>query len=218
MTKRLSIDSGRPLHHIEISPTAFLDPSCLSQMMTSLAGKIASTSHDTIHRLIVPSFISPALYPPQSWKANHTLRFLGALRALLRIHSHQLTAMLTISTSLHHHHSGIVSWIEELCDGVMELLPFPYSIDIKPCPSKSLSPGRHPHTSELERPHGMFKVHKLPITTEKGGGCGMGEDLAFSVRRKDFVVSSYHLPPVGGSTEGHETAFRESSSQDKIEF
>lgn len=218
MTKRLPLDSGRPLHHIKLSPTAFLDPSCLSQIITNLVGKIASSSHDTIHRLIIPSFISPALYPPQSWRANHALRFLCSLRALLRSHSQRLTAMLTISTSLHHHDSGIVRWMEELCDGVMELLPFPYSIDIKACPSDSLSPGRHPHTSELDRPHGIFKVHKLPVTTEKGGGCGMSESLAFSVRRKDFLVSNYHLPPVGGSIEGHETPFLEPSSQNKIEF
>lgn len=52
----------------------------------------------------------------------------------------------------------------------------------------------------------MLKVHKLPISTERGeGGAGagnsLGEDLAFTVSRRKFVVNPFSLPPMEGDQE-----------------
>lgn len=51
----------------------------------------------------------------------------------------------------------------------------------------------------------MLKVHRLPVFHEKGGGGGgsggVGDDLAFTVSRRKFVIKPFSLPPVEGDTE-----------------
>ena len=66
-------------------------------------------------------------------------------------------------------------------------------------------------SEDQQPPQGMLKVHKLPVTTERGeGGAGVGnsigEDLAFTVSRRKFVIKPYSLPPVEGDQEGQEQA------------
>ena len=69
-----------------------------------------------------------------------------------------------------------------------------------------------------EQPQGMVKVHKLPISTERGeGGAGagnsMGEDLAFTVSRRRFVIKPFSLPPVEGDVEA-----QQASAKKDVEF
>ncbi len=101
--------------------------------------------------------------------------------------------MLTIPLSLHPRSTGLVCWIEQLCDGVFELAPFPHRIDLEP-PSSGVK-------KTEEKPQGMVKVHKLPVLTEKGGGGGGADDLAFSLSRKRFTIKPYSLPPLEGDNE-----------------
>ena len=84
-------------------------------------------------------------------------------------------------------------------DGVIELAPFPHSIDIEPSlTSPSTSSSKSAKARAEEKPQGMVRIHRLPVLTEKGGGSGAGDDLAFLLGRKRFVVVPFHLPPVDG--------------------
>lgn len=61
---------------------------------------------------------------------------------------------------------------------------------------------------------GLIKVIKLPILSERGVGVGVGEDMAFAVGRRRFVVRPFYLPPLEG--EGPE---REGGTKEKeLEF
>ena len=104
--------------------------------------------------------------------------------------------MITLPLFLYPRSSGLVCWIERLSDGVLELAPFPHSVDIEPPLTTSTSASK----SE-EKPQGMLKIHKLPVLTEKGGGSGGGNDLAFSLTRKRFTIKPFSLPPVEGDQE-----------------
>lgn len=80
---------------------------------------------------------------------------------------------------------------------MLELAPFPHSIDIATPLTASSGTGKNE-----EKPQGMLKIHKLPVLTEKGGGGGGGgDDLAFSLSRKRFVIKPFSLPPVEGDQE-----------------
>lgn len=88
--------------------------------------------------------------------------------------------------------------MELLCDGVLELVPFP-SIP-------QLTGLNHAVTSTKdETPQGMLNIHKLPTLHEKGGGSLMkayGENLAFTMsRRKGLNIKPFNLPPVEGKME-----------------
>jgi elongator complex protein 4 len=97
--------------------------------------------------------------------------------------------------------------MEILSDGVFELSPFPYSH----AQALAQSAGT---TKDEERPQGMFAVHKLPVFHEKGGGGGaedLGEDMAFTLSRRKFVIAKFSLPPLEGDTEAQEQAVREAA-------
>jgi len=156
---------------------------------------------NTIHRVVIPTLLSPALYPPRASESNYLIPFFHNLRSLLRQYPSQLTAMTSIPLELYPRATGLVRWLELLNDGVIELTPFPHAFDEGP---GSLSTSGAA-TSHEEQPQGMVKVHKLPVFHERGGGSGglksMGDDLAFTVSRRKFTIRPFSLPPAEGDTE-----------------
>ncbi|KAM0797073.1 Elongator complex protein 4 [Usnea florida] len=193
LTKRLSLPTPNAILFINTSPPA---ENPFPPLVQSITQAIASSPPNTIHRLIIPTLLSPALFPPSASQPTHLLPFLHSLRALLRHHSTRLTAMLTLPLALYPRSTGLVRWIEHLCDGVFELVPFPHSIDIEPPLTTSSGSGK-----AEEKPQGMLRIHKVPVLTEKGGGGGGGDDLAFSLSRRRFVIKPFSLPPVEGDQE-----------------
>ncbi|TKA76280.1 hypothetical protein B0A55_01832 [Friedmanniomyces simplex] len=124
--------------------------------------------------------------------------------------------MVTLPLELFPRSSGSVRWAELLCDGVLELTPFPRLMDA----SSSLPESGGARGAE-EQPQGMLKVHTLPITTERGeGGAGagnsMGADLAFTVSRRKFSIKPFSLPPVEGDQEAQKDAGKLTSKH--VEF
>ncbi|KAF2103393.1 elongator complex protein 4 [Rhizodiscina lignyota] len=196
-TKRLDFPpAAKQINYIPLSPTPTSSP--FDPIITSLQSSISNSQPDTLHRLIIPSLLSPAYYPAHSPSPDHILRFLHSLRALLRLHTSRLTAMLSLPLSLHPRSTGLTRWIERLVDGVAELQPFPHTFDA--------STATRPGSKEEEKPQGMVRVHALPVFTERGGGEGKGvaeggDDLCFVVSRRKFLIRAFNLPPVEGDTE-----------------
>lgn len=204
LAKRLTLPVGSAVNYIAIPRTTSASSSPFTSILQSVRLQLASTPAHTVHRLVIPSLLSPALYPPTSSHPNSVLQFLHALRALLRQYPTRLTAVLTLPLSLYPRSSGLVRWMEILCDGVLELSPFPYSH----AQMLAQSAGT---TKDEEKPQGMFAVHKLPVFHEKGGGGGaedLGEDMAFTLSRRKFVIAKFSLPPLEGDTEAQEAAVR----------
>jgi elongator complex protein 4 len=206
LAKRLALPVGTAINYIPI-PRTTGSSSPFPAILKNIQQQLASTPAHTIHRLVIPSLISPALYPPSSSHPTAVLQFLHALRALLRQYPTRLTALLTLPLSLYPRSTGLVRWAEILSDGVLELSPFPYSH----MQTLAQSAGA---TKEEEKPQGMFAVHKLPVFHEKGGGGGaedLGEDMAFTLSRRKFVVAKFSLPPLEGDREAQEEAVREAA-------
>ncbi|KAB8298190.1 hypothetical protein EYC80_001934 [Monilinia laxa] len=208
LSKRLIVPSSAQMHYIptilrpdfEFADTTNETKSPFTPFLQHISTQLSRTPPTSIHRIIIPSLLSPALYPSHASFPHHVLSFLHALRALLRQYSTRLTLMLTLPLPLHPRTSALTKWIELLSDGVLEIAPFP-SIAIVPkaAPSSSSNPAQE------EPPQGMLKIHRLPIFHEKGGGSAgfAGDDLAFSLsRRKGLVIKPYSLPPV--EDEGEE--------------
>jgi elongator complex protein 4 len=173
-----------------------------NKFLNHLVTHLAANSSATVHRVVIPNLLSPALYSSDDSRPESVLQFLHALRALLRKYSTQLTAMITIPVTLYPRSTGLTRWMELLSDGVLELAPFPSSaIATKSTPGAS--------TIHEEPPQGMLKIHRLPIFHEKGGGggeaSGFGDDLAFTLsRRKGLVFKPFCLPPVEGDSEAQQ--------------
>lgn len=101
-------------------------------------------------------------------------------------------------------------------DGVIELAPFPSSVvDEPPLPKSSTS---SKSSKADEKPQGMVKIHKLAAMTERGRGSGAGNDLAFSLGKRRFVIAPYHLPPERGDESAQTGEGPEGVAAKAIEF
>jgi elongator complex protein 4 len=201
LTKRLVHPPDSIMTFLKIDSTK-IDKSPYSSALGRFASALASSPRESIHRLVIPSLLSPALYPPHSSSPEHVLQFFHSIRALLSAYSGRLTALLTLPLSLYPRSSGLVRWMELLSDGVVELSPFPHSYQ-PDAPSTRSGPA----TSQDEPPQGLLKFHRLPIFHERGGGTStLGEDWAFTLSRRKFTIKPFSLPPIEGDTEAQKAA------------
>ncbi|KAI7495819.1 paxneb protein [Hortaea werneckii] len=193
LTKRLTIPPTARINHIPLkSPTKPFE-----SIIPSLDQAIQTLPPGTLHRLVIPTVLSPALWPPTASRPENFLHFLHSLQALLQKHPTRLTAMLTLPLELQPRSSGLTRWAELFSDGVLELTPFPHLMDASR--SSGLAESGGARAGKDEQPQGMLKVHKLPITTARGeGGAGpgntIGEDLAFTVSRRKFEIRPFSHP------------------------
>ncbi|KAI2277908.1 Elongator subunit elp4 [Ophidiomyces ophidiicola] len=210
LTKRLAHPGLSSIHFIPLPQTTH-PGNPFSLVIQQLSEAISTSPQHTVHRVIVPSLLSPAYYPPLASRPDFVLQFLHSVRALLSSYSNRMTAMISLPLSLYPRSSGLVRWIELLSDGVIELTPFPHSAD------SASSTATGAATAQEEPPKGMLKIHRLPIFHERGGGGdrNTGEDWAFSFSRKRFTIKPFSLRPVDGDNEAQQG---DTSSKTDLEF
>ncbi|KAI2640688.1 PAXNEB-domain-containing protein [Hypomontagnella submonticulosa] len=220
LTKRLSPTDVQgqigfhPSISMSITPRPKDSLSPFKQFVKDVASKLANSPSSWIHRIIVPTLLSPAWYSSSSSRPEEVLQFLHALRALLRQYPTKLTVMITLPLSLYPRTTGLTRWMELLCDGVFELISLQSSAVHAPPPSSKSD------SKSEEQTQGLVKVHSLPIFHEKGGGSSEGYaahgDLSFSLSRsKGFVIKPFYLPPVG---EDEEEKKKRESGKGSMEF
>ncbi|KAL8961499.1 MAG: hypothetical protein Q9183_005301, partial [Haloplaca sp. 2 TL-2023] len=211
LTKRLAIQDPAAMDFIAIRPVPdHVSP--FEPVLQRLKDQLSSSASTAVHRLIIPNLLSPVLFPPNASRPQYVLKFLHAIRALLRKYPAQLVVMITLPLLLYPQSTGLARWMELLCDGVIELSPFPHSIDTA-LPSTTSGSG----SAVEDKPQGIVKVHRLPVFSEKGGGGTSGDDLAFTVSRRKFTIKPFNLPPVEGDTEAQSDGDGKPTNAD-IEF
>lgn len=188
-------------------------PSAFKIFVKELQAKLQASSPLTVHRIVIPSLLSPTLYTSEACQPSEVVQFLHAIRALQRQYPGQLTALVTLPVSLFPRGNGLTRWIELLSDGVLEMIPLPPKLGAAP-PSSS-------GTSKVQdQSQGILRVHSLPIFHEKGGGGAENnhfrEDLSFHMSStKGLVIQPYVLPPL---EEDHKEKSPASTVKDGIEF
>ncbi|RKF59288.1 Elongator complex protein 4 [Erysiphe neolycopersici] len=189
-----------------------------SFFLSHLLSQLKKSSSDTIHRIVIPSLLSPLFYPAEFCNPQSILQFFHTLRALLRIYSSQITAIITIPLTLYSRDTGLTRWMELLSDGVLELAPLTSAV--------SATFSSEVKSARDEAPQGILKIHKLPIFHEKGGGnivgglSRVGDNLAFSLsRRKGLIIKPFSLPPISGDLEiKSASSEKERSTNEDIQF
>ncbi|MDA4133216.1 MAG: elongator complex protein 4, partial [Thaumarchaeota archaeon] len=224
LTKRLAQSAMKGALHAAPSSDPFNlsfeakdSPSPFRAFLRLLHSQLASSSPETIHRVVVPSLLSPAFYTGGACHPAEVLQFLHALRALLRRHSTRLTALITLPVSLYPRNTGLTRWMEILSDGVLELIP----LHTNPIAAMPKGSSDKSSSKDAEKAQGLLKVHSMPIYHEKGGGGAEGnyfrENLSFSLSSsRGLVIKPYSLPPMEG--DEHKEKSPASTAKDGIEF
>lgn len=170
-----------------------MDPSqsLFRRFISDITAKIESSPPTCIHRIVVPSLLSPTTYPPSACRPQEVLQFLHQIRALLRRFPSRIVAMMTLPISLYPRSAGLVRRAELICDGVVELISLQHQL-------------HHPvdrNASNDTKAQGLFRIHSLPIFHEKGGGLEgswVKEEMSFKLSASSgLVIAPYSLPPLG---------------------
>lgn len=196
------------------SPINPLSGSLLQSPLKTFLGKVLSildsTPPTSLHRILVPSLLSPTLYGPSACQPSEVLQFLHALRALLRRYSTRLTAFVTVPISLFPRSTGLIRWAELLSDGVLELVPLQQETHTV----KNLK--------NEDKAQGLLKVHSLPIFHEKGGGMDESwrrEDLSFRLSASTgLIITPYSLPPIDEDETPTAETKKADESKKSLEF
>ncbi|KAF5661850.1 elongator complex 4 [Fusarium heterosporum] len=160
LTKRLENNAIKgQLHAMPVEgPLASPTNTPFHKFVTDVSSKIKNSPPSTVHRIVVPNLLSPTLYNSAASQPREILKFLHALRGLLRQFSTQVTAFVTIPVTLFPRSTGLTRWMELLCDGVLELIPLQHQAPAI----------REPGSDN--KGQGLLRAHSLPVFHEKGGG------------------------------------------------
>ncbi|KAI5787696.1 Elongator complex protein 4 [Peziza echinospora] len=204
LTKRLVIPPTANVSTIPLPPpfgnsTSQVSP--FTAIFSRITTIIENSPVNSVHRLVFPSLLSPAIYPPNATAPENVLQFLHALKALLRRFGTRAVAMMSLPTELYPRETGMVRWMELLSDGVVEICPLQHLME---------KASRIGAKMKDDIPMGVVRVWRVPGggrivggswaggAIGGGGAGGGGEDLAFTVTRKRFQISMFSLPPADG--------------------
>lgn len=138
-------------------------------IMSSLLSFLEATPKSAALRLVLPDFLNPLVYIPESTNPTFLLRFLHTVIAI--IHSRPYcTLLLSLSTSFYPRNNPLTSWIEHFFTHVIQLCPLPRSPSIN-----------------LKQPQGLVIAHN--------GGL-MLKEMAYRVGRRGMVLEEWSLPPL----------------------
>lgn len=175
--------------------------SALQAVLCTLAETLEASPRGIIHRVVVPGFMSPAIYSPVFSLPDGILRFAHGLRALVRRYSERASAVITLPISLYPRASGLTRWLEMLSDAVLELQVL------------SMAP-QHGNAQ------GLFNIHALPVYQERGGGpqtSGSHANLSFKLSGPaGLLIEQFSLPPIDGEDDAEKG--RAGSQSEKLEF
>lgn len=211
LTKKLAHPAEAVINFVRIGIEGANSP--FDTVLEGLSKAVASSNKHVVHRVVLPSLLSPAIYPPRASMPQYVLRFMHGIRALLATHSDRLTVVASLPLSLYPRSSGLVRWLELLSDGVVELSPFPHSPDVE-------SPSKPGSGASEDPPQGLLRIHRLPILHERGSGTVSAEDdWAFNLSRRKFSIKPFSLPPIEGDTEAQQgTETRQKSTKADLDF
>jgi elongator complex protein 4 len=179
------------------------------KFVTEVTSKIKYSPPSTVHRIVVPSLLSPTLYNSAASQPKEILKFLHGLRALLRQFPTQVTAVVTIPVTLFPRSTGLTRWMELLSDGVLELIPLPQAPVVR-------EPGNE------DKGQGLLRAHSLPVFHEKGGGLEgtwNRENLSFKLSSSSgLVITPFSLPPIGDEEEPTKAAKPNEPKKESLDF
>ncbi|GBN08185.1 Elongator complex protein 4 [Araneus ventricosus] len=172
----------------------------ITSEITSHGFRTSSKNCDNIVRIALPSFGSPLWNFGSEKNHLNIIRFLYLLKGLLR--TSFAVAVVTVP-SYFIQDQVFISRIRQICDTVISLESFIG-------PDKKSNP-------LFKEYNGLLQVVKLPVLNTFIYPTQIS-DLAFKMKRKDFIIERLHLPPDFEEAQGEPGSFGCSGQPSKLDF
>ncbi|CCD24234.1 Elongator subunit ELP4 NDAI_0C05750 [Naumovozyma dairenensis CBS 421] len=166
------------------SDITFISPiQPLQNVITQVERTIKTHDHKLI-RIIIPSLLHPAMYPPKMFNLNGIIALLHGLRSIVKKFESRCVLMGTISSDFVT--PLLLVQIENLFDSSIKLEPFPQEM------LQFLENVYKAQPNKVQ--HGLLHVLKLPIFSERGEMRVAKSEWAFRNGRKRFEIEEWSIP------------------------
>lgn len=158
--------------------------------LTSSIEQTLRKSPDSVIRVVVPSLLHPAVYPPDCSITKEFISFVYGLVYLAKKHSEHVAILLSISLELFPRETLAIRWAEVLVDGVLQIDPFPEKMENL----STEAPNDNDESTKNKPYQGLIHIYKLPIFSQRGHMEVRRGEFAFRVGRKSFEIDEWGIP------------------------
>lgn len=146
----------------------------LEELISNLRSELKSIPKHIIVRIVVPSFLHPAVYMSLESSASpqKLLPFFASLKQTVAERSNAV-AFVSLPIQLYPRHRSVVAGLELLCDNVIELEPF---------------------DSGDDNVQGFLHINRISVLADRGEVSEQRNELSFRLTRHQFEVSPYSIP------------------------
>lgn len=158
----------------QASEVTYILGGSLDELLAKLRSALENTTE--LVRVVVPSFLHPAVYAPEESDPSRMLPFLAGLKELVQAHKNAV-AFVSVPLMLFPRTRSVVAAAELLADTCVELEPF---------------------DSGDEKVQGFLHVTRIAKLSDRGLNVEQRRELAFRLGRYQFEVSPYAIPVEAG--------------------
>ncbi|SMN21192.1 similar to Saccharomyces cerevisiae YPL101W ELP4 Subunit of Elongator complex, which is required for modification of wobble nucleosides in tRNA [Maudiozyma saulgeensis] len=166
------------------SEISFISPNLPISTILTQVEQIIKRQKNKLIRIIIPSFLHPAMYQPDFFSLSKSISLIHGLRSIVKVHEDRCVLFATVSTDILSKLLRIQ--LENLFDAVIDLEPFPQDM------LQFLERIYKSQPNKVQ--HGLLHVLKLPIFSERGEMQVKKSEWAFRNGRKRFEVDEWSIP------------------------
>ncbi|CCE64675.1 hypothetical protein TPHA_0I01710 [Tetrapisispora phaffii CBS 4417] len=135
-------------------------------------------------RIVIPSLLHPAMYPPNMFKLQNIIPFLHGIRSTVKQYSQRSVLLTTLSSDILD--PIIISQMENLFDSVIVLEPFEQEM------LQFLERAYKTQPNKVQ--HGLVHIKKRAIFSDFGEMHVVKSEWAFKNGRKKFEIEEWGIP------------------------
>lgn len=182
---------------------SFLSPIQPLQTLLSQIDRIITQNKGKLVRILVPSLLHPAMYPPHMFKLSGMVSLVHGLRGIVKKYQSRCTLLATVSADMLS--DFMLSQVENIFDAALILEPFDQEM------LKFLERAYKSQPNKVQ--HGLLHILKLPVFSERGEMHVTKSEFAFKNGRKKFEIEEWGIPVEDNDDMGGNTSSSSSSTQ-----
>lgn len=161
--------------------------------------KVITKFGDEIIRISVPYFLNPMIYLDESlMEQSNVVNFVYGLKRIAKRYKDRVVLMMSVNVKLYTRDSELVKSIESLCDGVIQLRPFPHELN------ELLDKTFRREPTKIHQ--GYLNIYKIPILSDMGLMEVREMEYSFKNSKRRFEVDQWSIPVEADEVEEKHTS------------
>ncbi|CAI4054386.1 hypothetical protein SUVZ_16G1860 [Saccharomyces uvarum] len=146
--------------------------------------QIIKNNDKKLIRIVIPSLLHPAMYPPKMFASSEIISLLHGIRSLVKKYDERVVLFASISIDIITPPLLVV--LRNMFDSVIDLEPFNQDM------SRFLERVYKSQPGKIQ--HGLVHILKLPVFTDRGEMRVLRSEWAFRNGRKKFEIEEWGIP------------------------